>query len=243
MQKNTYIEDVPRAVLERRWCGLSTERKLERWLLIFGVALLLFAGGFSLYQRWQDDQAAAYSAALLEEQAQLEISLPEPAPVPEPIPEEPVRQETPVERVPIREPEHHPLPEGVLAILSIPKLERQLPVWESYSEEQLKKTVCRYGEDRCEPDQLAIAGHSYRSHFRGLGKLEAGDNVSLTFEDGVRAYAVTAVEVIDGTDVDGFFSGTWDLSFFTCDSTSRRRIVIRCDERHVQPLDNPTSDR
>lgn len=192
-------------VLERRWCGLRVERKLERWLLILGVALLLFAGGFALYQQWRDDQAAAYSAALLEEQAQLEVSLSEPPPATGPIPEEPVRQETPIIAEPSREPEHHPLPEGVLAILSIPKLERRLPVWESYSEQQLKKTVCRYGEDRCEPDQLAIAGHSYRSHFRGLDKLETGDSVSLTFENGVRAYAVTAVEVIDGTDVDGFF--------------------------------------
>lgn len=212
---------------------MHTGKKLERWLVRLGALLLLCTAAFMLYQQWRDIQAGASSAAILEEQRQLaarpEMPVPEPAATISDTPTE-AALKAEVEHLP----ERYPMPQGVLAILSIPKLERELPVWESCSEEQLKKTVCRYGEDRCGTGQLAIAGHSYRTHFRGLGRLEEGDIITLTFEDGARNYTVTAVEVIDGTDVDGFFSGQWNLSLFTCDATSKRRIVVRCEKQREE---------
>lgn len=220
---------------ERRWRTLESTKKLERWLLILGAVLLLGAAAFTLYQQWLDIRAGQYSAQLLAQRETPTVSPQKPPPGPA---REEVRRpelEPPApEFVPEPEPEPQPLPEGVLAVLSIPKLELELPVWGEYSVSQLKKTVCRYGRERCAGDQLAIAGHNYRSHFGGLDRLREGDGVRLTFDEGVRDYAVTSVEQIGGTDVDGFFSGQWDLSLFTCDATGGQRIVVRCARQQYE---------
>lgn len=119
--------------------------------------------------------------------------------------------------------------EHILAVLEIPKLKRSLPVWNTYSEEQLKKTVCRYGEESVKQDQMIIAGHSYKSHFSKLGTLEKGDRISLYYADQKEEnYVVSEVTQIDGNDVEGLFSGEWNLTLFTCNFGGEQRVVIRC---------------
>lgn len=118
---------------------------------------------------------------------------------------------------------------NILGILEIPKLKRFLPVWNTYSEEQLKMTVCRYGEKEIDEEQLIIAGHSYRSHFGKLGTLKKGDEILFTNSKQEKmTYTVSEVTEIDGNDREGLFSGKWDLTLFTCNLGGKKRILVRC---------------
>lgn len=121
------------------------------------------------------------------------------------------------------------LPEQALGILELPAWELALPVMDAYSEELLKQYPCRYGAEECRIGQMIIAGHNYKSHFRCLSGMQAGDEVLLTTTDGVRhAYAVLEITEISGDDREALFAGTWDLTLFTCAGYRKNRVVVRC---------------
>lgn len=48
-----------------------------------------------------------------------------------------------------------PFPDGLLGRLDIPSLELELPVWDSYTEDLLKQSVCRYGRNCAKPASLS----------------------------------------------------------------------------------------
>lgn len=114
-----------------------------------------------------------------------------------------------------------------LGVLSIPALERELPVHASWSEALLKTAPCCYFGSVSEG--LVIAGHNYRAHFRGLGSLKAGDLLRLTERSGEAwNYQVVQTEVLDGTDVEGMMKEGWDLTLFTCTGGGEKRVTVRC---------------
>lgn len=121
------------------------------------------------------------------------------------------------------------LPEHALGILELPAWELALPVMDAYSEELLKQYPCSYGAEECGDGQVIIAGHNYKSHFRCLSAMQAGDTVVLTTADGVRhTYEVSEIIEISGNDREALFAGTWDLTLFTCAGYRRNRVVVRC---------------
>lgn len=78
-------------------------------------------------------------------------------------------------------------------------------------------------------DNLVIAGHNYKSHFKELESLSAGDTVVFKDIDGNEfRYFVAAKEVLPPTAIEEMTSG-WDLTLFTCNATGTYRIAIRCD--------------
>ncbi|MEG1870020.1 MAG: sortase, partial [Oscillospiraceae bacterium] len=114
--------------------------------------------------------------------------------------------------------------------LSIPKLNLELPVLDECTDYLLKLSVCRYeGKTEGTPSKLIIAGHNYKSHFKTLSELAVGDTVTFTSLTGeVYSYTVSALEEIDGNDIDGLHQGDWDITLFTCNFDGGNRLLIRC---------------
>lgn len=118
--------------------------------------------------------------------------------------------------------------EWYLGILTLPSIDRQLPVYSRWSYPALKKAPCRYLGTAAGGD-LILAAHNYESHFGLLKKLHLGDEVFFT--DGrarVFCYEVADVEEMDGTAVEEMEAGEWDLTLFTCTLGGKSRLAVRC---------------
>lgn len=120
-----------------------------------------------------------------------------------------------------------------IGILAIPAVELELPIQSAWSYPNLKASPCRF-TGSAYTDDMIIAGHDYRTHFRSLRSLTGGERVTFTDVDGnVFAYNVSFIETIGGTDVDGLMgeesADTWDLTLFTCTADGSSRVVIRCN--------------
>lgn len=117
-----------------------------------------------------------------------------------------------------------------IGTLEIPKIALDLPVISEWSYPNLKIAPCRYFGSAY-LDNMVIAAHNYKSHFREIENLSAGDEVVFTDIDGNRFfYSVAAAEVLPPGAVEEMTSG-WDLTLFTCNSTGTFRVAIRCDKK------------
>lgn len=115
-----------------------------------------------------------------------------------------------------------------VGMLQIPSLELSLPVARDFSYETLNSSVCRYAGTV--PDQdMIIAGHNYRCHFKDLGTLVVGDEVEFTDVTGrVSSYTVVQMEILPGTAADRLTWSEPGLTLFTCTYDGARRVVVRC---------------
>lgn len=188
-------------------------------MIAAGALLLLIACGMGLYFTWEDRNAAQTSAALLAQVTATDNTT--------------NTTNTVLANQPHTDTDTRPiLPEGckVSGILSIPKLNLELPVLDECTDYLLKLSVCRYeGNAEGAPSKLIIAGHNYKSHFKTLSELAVGDTVTFTSLTGeVYSYTVSALEEIDGNDIDGLHQGDWDITLFTCNFDGGNRLLIRC---------------
>ncbi len=116
--------------------------------------------------------------------------------------------------------------------LSIPKLDKKLPIQNEWTDKNGKISPCRY-KGSAEEDNLIIAGHSSAAHFGYLLRLKKGDKVTFTDASGTKyEYRVKYTERIKGTDKKrmekkGTGDKDWDLTLFTCTTDSRSRITVR----------------
>lgn len=113
-------------------------------------------------------------------------------------------------------------------ILTIPAIDLEMSVFDTWNEEYLRQSVCRYYGSPYTED-FVIAGHNYRSGFGKLKDLQPGDEVYFTDMNGiVTHYTVEEVEILDGTDISGMLSGSWALSLYTCTYGGSARLTVRC---------------
>jgi len=116
-----------------------------------------------------------------------------------------------------------------IGIVEIPACSIELPIIANWSYPALKVAPCRF-EGSVYTGDLILAGHDYKSHFRGLRDLAGGEKVLFTDMDGnVFSFTVTETETISGSDMEGLQAGTWDLTLFTCTADGASRIVVRCE--------------
>ena len=116
-----------------------------------------------------------------------------------------------------------------MGVLSIPSMEKVLPIQSDWSEEKLKNTPCRYSGS-IEEGELVIAGHNYKSHFTGLAKLKTGESLVFTDLEGNQSvYEVHEVYMVDATDIEGMVHSGYDLSLFTCNYGGKARVTVRCE--------------
>lgn len=116
-----------------------------------------------------------------------------------------------------------------LGILEIPELSLTLPIRDTWSRSNIRKTPCRYSGGLYSHD-MVIAGHNYDSHFGRLNALQEGDEVIFTDMDKNRLlYRVTKISVLKPSAIDEMTAvGEWDLTLFTRAERGRGLITMRC---------------
>lgn len=115
-----------------------------------------------------------------------------------------------------------------IGTIAIPALELELPVISQWSYKDLKKAPCRYAGS-VYTDDMIIAAHRYRAHFRRLDQLRPGDEVIFTDVDGnVFRYEAIETEMLKPRQVEEMLAGEWDLTLFTCKRGASYRVTVRC---------------
>ncbi|MBQ2812427.1 MAG: sortase [Clostridia bacterium] len=117
---------------------------------------------------------------------------------------------------------------GYIGYLYIPALNLELPVMDKWDYNRLKISPCRY-YGSTKTDNLVIAAHNYRSHFKYLGQLKPDDTVMFAdIEGNKHTYRVSAIETLKPTDVEKVKDTGDDLILYTCTYSGNNRIIVRC---------------
>ena len=187
-------------------------KKLGILLMVLGALLMTGAGGLYVHNSRENLEAGAASQEMLLEAVRTLDAADDR--------EAEIRTEMTVKAV-----------DGLpcIGVLSIPAIQRELPVLADWSYPELRKAPCRYTGSTF-TDNLIIAAHNYRRHFGYISRLQPGDDVYFTDMDGLTtAYSVVDTETIMGTDVEAMTETDADLSLFTCTYGGRSRITVRCE--------------
>lgn len=116
-----------------------------------------------------------------------------------------------------------------IGILDVPSLNLSLPVMEEWDYTRLQIAPCRY-TGSVFTDDLVIAAHNYATHFSPLKWVPVDTEIIFTDAEGEEYhYAVSAVEIVKPTDIEGMITGDWDLTLFTCTTGGQTRCAVRCD--------------
>ncbi len=208
---------------------------MRKWIgticIILGVACLLAAVGFVIYNRWEAENAADITQSLLQD-VQLVID------------ENKTNDPPQSENDNPDSVENNDLPEDVnmpmematikvdgydcIGVLSVPVLELELPALTDWSYTKLKKAPCHYYGSYYETD-FVIAAHNYAAHFGRLSELQAGDLVIFTDVHGVaHYYEVVLLETLPPTATEAMITSGFDLSLYTCTPGGANRVTARC---------------
>lgn len=115
-----------------------------------------------------------------------------------------------------------------IGILTIPKLELELPVRFDWSEELLKTAPCRFSGSMEEGD-LVIMAHNYRSHFGPIRRLKAGDEVLFTDLNGnTTRFRVSSAGTVAPEDPEAVTESGYALTLFTCTYGAQTRTAVFC---------------
>ena len=193
--------------------------------VFLGVACLLSAVGFVVYNRQEAGNAEQISQELLEdvqsviEEKQQEQTLPD---TPVELPDAP--ETVPTEMATVQVDGY-----DCLGILSVPVLELELPVLTEWSYAKLKKAPCHYYGSYYGKD-FVIAAHNYASHFGRLSQLQAGDIVIFTDAAGAEHYdEVVLTETLPKEATLEMITSGFALSLYTCTPGGASRVTVRCD--------------
>lgn len=117
---------------------------------------------------------------------------------------------------------------GCIGILEIPSINLRLPVLSTWSYALLKKAPCRY-TGSVYLDNMVIAAHNSKAHFKKLSNLQEGDVITFTDAVGnIFTYSVAGIEILQPEEVDDVTSGQWPLTLFTCTYGGASRVTVRC---------------
>ena len=212
----------------RKWIGVIC--------IILGVACLLAAIGFVIYNRWEAENAGETARSLLED-VQIVIDGHKT--------NDPPQREDGAQNTAQSDdfPEDAHEPTGMttikvdgydcIGILSVPVLELELPVLADWSYTKLKKAPCHY-YGSCYEKDFVIAAHNYRTHFGRLSELLAGDIVIFTDVNGVvYYYEVVLLETLPEDATREMITSGFDLSLYTCTPGGGNRVTVRCSVKET----------
>ena len=121
----------------------------------------------------------------------------------------------------------------VMAKLTIPKLELELPVITECSDEALKVSVCRLtGPTEPGESGLVLTAHNYRNgaHFGRLDELDIGDQIELMDVWGAKtSYRVSDMLHIKPDDWAALNAAESVLDLVTCTNNANARLLVRCE--------------
>lgn len=202
-------------------------RKFGGLFMILGAALVFGALSLFLWNRHEDQEAGKFIVeimpAIAEEIQQIRETAPSTPDLTENIPVELLTEEDLV--MTERTIKGYPY----IGYLSIPDLKLQLPIMSDWNYQRLRISPCRYsgtlrGED------LVLLAHSYNSHFGRLSFLTEGAEIQFTDMDGnIWRYEVVLMDILNPTDVEEMIGGEYDLTLFSCTTTGKQRVTVRCN--------------
>lgn len=205
--------------------------RLSKAFAIIGILCLLLSFGLILYNITQDSKSGKASLDIVKKienkipnlQYATNYDIPNEIPSTDLFEEFDIQQDNHVDDTII-------IDENIyLGIISIPKLNLELPVLNELSKDNLKISPCKY-YGTLNNNDLIIAGHNYKSHFGNIQNLNSGDNILFIDVNGIiHTYQVIQSEIIQGTDIESMLSdsSTWDLTIFTCTLSGNSRITVR----------------
>ena len=199
----------------RKWIGALS--------ILLGVACLLGAIGFAVFNRWEAESAAQTTQTLLEDFQQVISKAPVDSPIGSILPGKDFTEDIKAEMATVKVDGY-----DCFGILSIPVLELELPVLADWSYEKLKKAPCHYYGTCYEPN-FVIAAHNYVSHFGRLSQLQPGDIVTFTDVSGANYYyEVVLLETLPKEATKEMIASGFDLSLYTCTIGGGSRVTVRC---------------
>lgn len=199
----------------RKWIGALS--------ILLGVACLLGAIGFAVFNRWEAESAAQTTQTLLEDFQQVISKAPVDSPIGSILPGKDFTEDVKAEMATVKVDGY-----DCFGILSIPVLELELPVLADWSYEKLKKAPCHYYGTCYEPN-FVIAAHNYASHFGRLSQLQPGDMVIFTDVSGANYYyEVVLLETLPKEATKEMIASGFDLSLYTCTIGGGSRVTVRC---------------
>ena len=203
----------------RKWIGVLC--------VCLGVACLLGAAGVVVYNQWEDENAEKLTQDLLADVQSIMAEQPLPGDTEIP-PEETEVLPDATEKLPTQMPTVKVGSYDCIGILSVPVLDMEWPVLTDWSYTKLKKAPCLYYGTYYEKD-FVIAAHNYKSHFRKLPQLQAGDLVIFTDVTGVdHYYEVVLLETLPPEATLEMITSGFDLSLYTCTPGGASRVTVRC---------------
>lgn len=127
----------------------------------------------------------------------------------------------------------NPYPSDVIGIISIPRLNKELPIIAGTDDEQLKRGVGHFigskfpGQD----GQIVLSGHR-DTVFTGLGDLIEGDEIILKMEYGTYTYYLQRTYIVDADDLT-VIDPTIDEEVLTLTTCYPFRYVGDAPERYI----------
>lgn len=196
-------------------------------LLSVGAALIAAALALGGYNLWDDHRAQTAASEVLEQLEIPETSSPDASAKPggtgaeTPVPDhvlDPYREMPTVEVDGYR----------YIGKISVPSLELELPVMDTWDYTRLKLAPCRYAGSAYLPG-FVVCAHNYTAHFGRLKNLSPGDGVIFTDVEGnTFSYEVAEIETLSPTAVEEMKSDGWDLTLFSCTLGGQSRVTVRC---------------
>ena len=210
------------------------------WWITGGLLLIAAALAIIGYNLWEDIQAEESVNDVME---QLKSIVPVKTPD---LPDQTMDTDVPAETAASAFPAEEEIPDYILnpnmdmptqtingydyiGIVKISACDIELPVISEWNYSALKLAPCRF-MGSIYTDDMIVAAHDYKAHFKRIRDLSGGEKVIFTDTEGNKfTYEVVSMETISGTDVDGLTAGEWDLTLFTCTMDGASRVVIRCE--------------
>lgn len=203
-----------------------------------GAVLILSALLLFLFREWEDRRAGQEAETRLRDIQAAVWERVEPVYPPLVDAEPDLPEENCQENEPEMPPEESPEKTSAVTIdgyeyigyLSIPDLGLELPVMAEWDYDRLKIAPCRhFGSSKT--DDLVIAGHNYKTHFKFLFDLRVGAEVFLTDANGIvnRYYLAKDPELLAPDAVDAVQNSGYDLVLYTCTPGRAARVVVFCD--------------
>lgn len=128
------------------------------------------------------------------------------------------------------------LPENIIGVLKIPKIDLKVAVQEGTDMETLKYAVGHFKETSMpgEDGNFAVAGHrayTYNKFFSNLDKIQTGDSIEVLNNEGLHIYKVTSSEVVEPQQVEVLESNLDEksITLITCTPkfVGSHRLVIK----------------
>lgn len=118
-----------------------------------------------------------------------------------------------------------------LGILIIDKINLEYPIFNEFSEENLKISICKFsGNSLHENGNITILGHNYRNKFFGnLEKLEMNDKIILDSNGEKFNYYIFMIYETNSNDLEclkPIYNNSKEITLVTCKNNSKKKRLI-----------------